>query len=88
MAYPRGSPRRAVLYAPACLASSVLQANLQEFGINATLAKIEESNLGTAPDFVFVDVDEPTINSEVLQTLRSRHEGSKVCCGIDLKFVH
>ncbi|KAJ9104059.1 hypothetical protein QFC20_004636 [Naganishia adeliensis] len=77
MAYPRGSPRQAVLYAPACLASSVLQANLQEFGINATLAKIEESNLGTAPDFVFVDVDEPTINSEVLQTLRSRHEESK-----------
>lgn len=85
MAYPRGPSRQAVLYAPACLASSVLQANLQEFGINATLASIEESNLRAAPDFVFVDADEPTINSEVLQTLRGRHEGSKVCCGARLE---
>lgn len=78
-AYPRGPPRRALLYAPTGLASSVIQANLQQFGITAALASIGESNLDTSPDFVFVDVDEPSINAEVLQRLRDRHQGSKVC---------
>lgn len=85
MVYPRGPPRRAVLYAPACLASSVLQANLQEFGITATLVDIEESKHIPAPDFIFVDIDESRITSEVLQALRIRHEGSKVRATIDAR---
>ncbi|KAJ9091836.1 hypothetical protein QFC19_008950 [Naganishia cerealis] len=75
--YPPGPPRRAIMYAPSNVGSSVIQANLQHFGIKTTLASIERQSTPANPDFVFVDADEPAINSEVIKTLRQRHQGSK-----------
>ncbi|KAJ9094752.1 hypothetical protein QFC21_005910 [Naganishia friedmannii] len=75
--FPSGPSRRAVLYAPKNVASAVIQANLQHFGITTTLSAIENPTVMTEPDLVLIDVDEPTINYEVVQALRKRHQGSK-----------
>lgn len=78
-AYPAGPARQAVLYAPRCLASSVILANLLAFGVTAHIADIaNETPPAEGPEYVLVDMDDPLANLESVQRLRARHRNSKV----------
>jgi hypothetical protein len=75
--FPSGPPRTAVLFAPAGLVSSVIQANLQQFGIRTEKGFVDDVAGGSA-DFILIDVDESSINPETIKHLRDRYRGSKV----------
>lgn len=82
-----GPPRTAVLFAPAGLASSVIQANLQQFGISSEKGFVDDVAVGS-PDFILIDVDESSINADTIKHLRDRYCGSKVSVFACDTFVH
>ena len=77
--FPAGPARQAVLYAPRCLASSVILANLLAFGVTAHIADLANDSVPPENlDYVLIDVDESLANAENIQLLRQRHPNCKV----------
>ncbi|KAJ9123034.1 hypothetical protein QFC22_001223 [Naganishia vaughanmartiniae] len=84
--YPTGSPQRALIYAPKTSATSVLQANLDTFGVRNTLCDRQSPHIQQLEriDLVIMDVDDSPSPEETLQELKRRHSGSKAS---NLQFI-
>jgi hypothetical protein len=74
-----GSLQRAVIYASKTPATSVLQANLDSFGVRHTVCDRQSPHTQQLEltDFVIMDVDDYPSPDETLMELKKRHRDSK-----------
>jgi hypothetical protein len=80
--YPKLAPedfRRAIVYAEKTSATSVLQANMHTFGLNTRLGSVTPASAEPwLCDLIVVDMDDPTVSSDVITSLKLRHASCKV----------